>query len=1206
MIVPNLFPAVPSTRRIALIGEAPGADEVIAGRPFVGMSGRFLAALMSRAGVSLNSCFLGNISQHRPPGNDFSTFSWNGLEIQHGLTQLTEDLARFQPNIVVLCGNIALKAAKDCYNPHPLKPNSFKFKNSNWRGSLFLGEQGPFHNMKCLATLHPAYCLRDYDGTPLLQFDLRKAVRESATSALVLPSRIFLTAPTADEVIKQLLRIRTERRPTALDIEGGIGTMSCVSFCNDPSYAFIVPLTKKDGSSYFHENEEPKIWRALAETLEDGNVPKVLQNSLYDRFVLHYSYGIRVRGVLDDTMLRHWELYSELEKSLGVQASLYTDEPFYKGDRKSDNDETFYAYCCRDSAITLEINQKLAGFLTTQCSCDHYRLNISMLNPMLYMELRGIAYDEAGAASRRAEIRNQMHELQARFNHMVGFGFDWTSKDKILKQAIDLMGRKRVAINSFDTLCFNTTKPYIESAHRLHELMQIPNPTLATIGEVEDLCEVSCNLESSNQKKALFYDQLQLPVQFSNIRGKEPVPTCDYEAMLKLARECQKTSGDARLPLIHMAIELSSLSTRQQMLSINADKDGRIRCGYNIVGSNTGRVTCYESPTGSGYNLQTIPNYTNKKDAPGGVLGDRDLFLADPKYWFFQCDLAGADGWTVAAYSSMLGDPMLLDDYKFGLKPANILTLILRGLANEQTTREEFKALKKVISKDDWDYFACKRVQHGCCLTGDHEVLTPKGWKRIDQVREESILVFNQKNDEMFFEKPNHWTREIHVGNLCEIESKGVSLLCTPNHRIPVEDNGNKCFFASEVLKKKSGRIPYSGKYIGGKKQMNGRLIAAYHADGCFVEKTNTMGFHFVKERKIERLKMLLAPYEYKEYKSVDGSTTFNVKINPNDWGITKQPGAYMFDWDLISLSDYIEEVQHWDANISESGNIRFSSAKKETIDWIQTFSHLVEKGSVYQGTAISGFGSLIYKCSINNRKYASIQTLDVRKEISSVRAMVYCPTVSTGFFVYRRKNKIGVTGNSYLEGALTVSRNILKDSEGKLYMSVPECEQLKTVFFTRYRGIRLWHDWIARRLKEKPVLTAASGQVRQFFGRPDEILTKAVAFEPQANTTYATNLAMHNLWTDKDNRVQRTNGIHERSDKAVNLRARSSILRIEPLHQVHDALCGQFPKSDTQWATPKIKSYFDNEMLIAGQKITIPYDGGFGTSWGSLTEGSL
>lgn len=917
MTVPNLFPTRASNLRLAVIGEAPGKDEEQAGRPFVGASGRFLAALLSRAGTSYESCFFGNISQHRPPNNDISLFSWDGPEITHGLASLTNDIATFAPNCVLLLGNTALKAAKDPFRAHPLTPNRFSFKNANWRGSLFSG-LGPFDGRKCLCSYHPAYCLRDYGCTPFLMLDIEKAVREAAQPRLNLPLRNISVDLSLGALLAELRRLREQKRLVACDIEGGVSTLSCISFADSPNSAFIVPFFRKDGSRCWPLDQELRLLRATAEVLEDPEVPKVMQYGLYDSFVLHYSYGIVVRGFVQDTMFKHWELYSELAKDddkrtksakrgmgLAVQASIYTDEPYYKGDRKSQDDKTFFEYCCRDSLVTYEICDKLEqifhgpggrGLSRTDLASmrQHYEFNCSLLPVFRYLMWRGIRYDHVLARTRRDLLARAKCEAQARLNGLTGHGFSWKSQSEILSHATALMGLKRAKIFSFDDLAANSTKAYRESAVRLRDLMHQRAPDLSVLGEIEDLCEVSLNTDSPKQFIPFLYETLKLPVQYKEDKEtKELRPTADYEALIKLARFVSQTPSDTRLPLIQTAIDIRAVDTRRGMLEIGHDQDGRIRCGYNPVGSNTGRVSCSESPTGSGYNLQTIPNYTSKADAPGGLLGDRDLFLSDPGYWFFQCDLSGADGWTVAAYSAMLGDRNLLEDYLAGLKPANILALILRGMANENSSREHFTSLRKKVSKDDWDYFACKRVQHGC----------------------------------------------------------------------------------------------------------------------------------------------------------------------------------------------------------------------------------------------------------------------------------------------------------SYLEGGLTVSRNIFKDSEGKFYLSPAECEKLKEAFFSRYRGIRLWHDWVARRLRERPVLIAASGQVRQFFGRRDEILTKAVAFEPQANTTYATNLALLRLWTDPENRLGPVN---------------RPILRIEPLHQVHDAVCGQFRKEDTAWATAKIKSYFDNPLKIAGQNITIPFEGGFGPSWGNLKEGTI
>jgi len=46
-------------------------------------------------------------------------------------------------------------------------------------------------------------------------------------------------------------------------------------------------------------------------------------------------------------------------------------------------------------------------------SQTHYRLNVALLNPMLYMELRGMRYDVGGAAARRGVLLTKLHEAQA-------------------------------------------------------------------------------------------------------------------------------------------------------------------------------------------------------------------------------------------------------------------------------------------------------------------------------------------------------------------------------------------------------------------------------------------------------------------------------------------------------------------------------------------------------------------------------------------------------------------------------------------------------------------------------------------------------------------------------------------------------------------------------------------------------------------------
>jgi uracil-DNA glycosylase len=68
------YPVRPTPERLAIIGEAPGADEVKQGRPFVGRAGKFLDDALAAAGVDRRACLVGNVFRRRPPDNNVGHF----------------------------------------------------------------------------------------------------------------------------------------------------------------------------------------------------------------------------------------------------------------------------------------------------------------------------------------------------------------------------------------------------------------------------------------------------------------------------------------------------------------------------------------------------------------------------------------------------------------------------------------------------------------------------------------------------------------------------------------------------------------------------------------------------------------------------------------------------------------------------------------------------------------------------------------------------------------------------------------------------------------------------------------------------------------------------------------------------------------------------------------------------------------------------
>ena len=54
---------------LMFIGEAPGRDEDIQGKPFVGRAGKLLTKIINAMGLKRNQVFIANIIKCRPPGN---------------------------------------------------------------------------------------------------------------------------------------------------------------------------------------------------------------------------------------------------------------------------------------------------------------------------------------------------------------------------------------------------------------------------------------------------------------------------------------------------------------------------------------------------------------------------------------------------------------------------------------------------------------------------------------------------------------------------------------------------------------------------------------------------------------------------------------------------------------------------------------------------------------------------------------------------------------------------------------------------------------------------------------------------------------------------------------------------------------------------------------------------------------------------------
>ncbi len=94
---------------IVFIGEAPGKNEDLQGKPFVGVSGKFLGEMLEMIGLKRDDIYITNIVKYRPPDNRDPS----SLEKKAFLPYLQSQLEVIQPKILVTLGRHSM----NCFLP---------------------------------------------------------------------------------------------------------------------------------------------------------------------------------------------------------------------------------------------------------------------------------------------------------------------------------------------------------------------------------------------------------------------------------------------------------------------------------------------------------------------------------------------------------------------------------------------------------------------------------------------------------------------------------------------------------------------------------------------------------------------------------------------------------------------------------------------------------------------------------------------------------------------------------------------------------------------------------------------------------------------------------------------------------------------------------------------------------------------------------
>lgn len=308
-------------------------------------------------------------------------------------------------------------------------------------------------------------------------------------------------------------------------------------------------------------------------------------------------------------------------------------------------------------------------------------------------------------------------------------------------------------------------------------------------------------------------------------------------------------------------------------------------------------------------------------------------------------------------------------------------------------------------------------------MTGDHEVLTPSGWIRLDQAGDAQIIAqWHADTQEITFGRAPinsfAWT-----GNLVHINGARLDWRVTPNHRIGgwyasgKKGRTRMYWKVWDAQNLPRVRVPVAGYFNRGSILDNwARLAVALQADATI--EPGRVAWALTKPRKCQRMVWLLNELglKYSTYHRRE-QTVYRVRIGDLtpalEYFSDLKTKTFSFPKLLYAgdIHELVNELTLWDGtSIQHRG---YFSTNLINIDIACTLGHLAGSGSSRLECPRSDWGHKplehVVFSEVDHVTMANIRQI----EAEPYKGLVYCPTTATGFFMVRRGKQIAVTGNS-------------------------------------------------------------------------------------------------------------------------------------------------------------------------------------------------
>lgn len=354
--------------------------------------------------------------------------------------------------------------------------------------------------------------------------------------------------------------------------------------------------------------------------------------------------------------------------------------------------------------------------------------------------------------------------------------------------------------------------------------------------------------------------------------------------------------------------------------------------------------------------------------------------------------------------------------------PADARRIIEIRLACNMASVKKLDAMLRVLGPDGKAH-GMQAYFGAHCVPGETEVLTPKGWQRIDHWDGGTIAQMDSHGN-IDWKPAARYVGPV-VSEWLDFVCGYDSFMVTPGHKIPYFSDSKDANLlkapASNLHKRRRFNSVVAGtmKTPAGRKLTSAqmRFIAMVQADGSVDKRCNAIRLKFQKERKAIRCRALLQENGIEFSDSVHSNGCFNFRIrraNVPAWFDVKMKhfGPFLLNSSVKARKDFLHELSFWDGGVTDRRY--YCTSVKSNAEWVQIIAHLTGARATVRKEKNGSYAPMYRVSLVKNgrcRNMSHAGTMPRETVIHPQRA--YCTKTQTGMWVARYKGMVFITGNT-------------------------------------------------------------------------------------------------------------------------------------------------------------------------------------------------